>query len=271
MSHHRPSGVRRSPGLLASLAALAVVAALWQPYAPDAVDLVLRNVGMSWAHPMGTDHLGRDVLSRILVGFARTLAAVAVVASVCVGVGVAVGILASSLQGFARAALLRTAEFASVVPSLVAAIAIVAMFGNGTLTVGLALAAGAWGPHALLAFGLAERARGETYVRAAAALGAGSAHLLRRHVLPAILDTQLAYLGAKIGRIVIAYSALAFLGLGADSSRPDWGAMLFEYRLMMFDQPTLMLWPGLAIVLLCVALREGIGWDKDAPARVSPP
>lgn len=270
MSHHLPSGVRRSPTLLASLAALAVVAALWQPYAPDAVDLTLRNVGMSWAHPMGTDHLGRDVLSRILVGFARTLAAVAIVASVCVGIGMAVGILASSLHGFARAALLRTAEFASVVPSLVAAIAIVAMFGNGTLVVGLALAAGAWGPHALLAFGLAERTRGETYVRAAAALGASSAHVLFRHVLPAIVDTQLAYLGAKIGRVVIAYSALAFLGLGADASRPDWGAMLFEYRLSMFDQPTLMLWPGLAIVLLCVALREGIGWDKDARTRAAP-
>ncbi len=267
MSHHKPSGVRRSPGLLASLAALAAIAAVWQPHAPDAVDLALRNIGMSWAHPMGTDHLGRDVLSRIMVGFARTLAAVAIVASVCVGVGMAAGILASSLQGLARAALLRTAEFASVVPSLVAAIALVAVFGNGTLVVGLALAAGAWGPHALLAFGLAERTRGETYVRAAAALGAGSGHLLFRHVVPAIVDTQLAYLGARIGRVVIAYSALAFLGLGADASRPDWGAMLFEYRLSMFDQPTLMLWPGLATVLLCVALRAGIGWDKDAQAR----
>jgi len=268
MSHHLPSGVRRSPGLLASLAALAAIAAVWQPYAPDAVDLTLRNIGISWSHPMGTDHLGRDVLSRIMVGFARTLAAVAVVASVCVGLGMAVGILASSLQGLARAALLRTAEFASVVPSLVAAIAIVALFGNGTLAVGLALAAGAWGPHALLAFGLAERTRGETYVRAAAALGAGTAHVLFRHVLPAIVDTQLAYLGAKIGRVVIAYSALAFLGLGADASQPDWGAMLFEYRLSMFDQPSLMLWPGLAIVLLCVTLREAIGWDKDARAGV---
>jgi peptide/nickel transport system permease protein len=95
--------------------------------------------------------------------------------------------------------------------------------------------------------------------------------VLRHHILPAIIDTQLAYLGAKVGRIVIAYSALAFLGLGADSSRPDWGAMLFEYRLMMFDQPSLMVWPGLAIVLLCVALREAIGWDKDGTARVSSP
>ena len=130
MSHHRPSGVRRSPALLASLAALAAVAALWQPYAPDAVDLTLRNVGMSWTHPMGTDHLGRDVLSRILVGFANTLGAVAIVASVCIGVGMAVGILASSLQGFARAVLLRTAEFASVVPNRVAASAIVALASN---------------------------------------------------------------------------------------------------------------------------------------------
>jgi peptide/nickel transport system permease protein len=265
MSHHMPSDVRRQPSLLLGLCVLAVVASLWQPHSPDAIDLAARNIGLSWLHPMGTDHLGRDVLSRLLVGFARTLAAVAIVGSVCVGLGLAVGVLASSVQGAPRAALLRIAEFASVVPSLVAAIAIVALFGNSTLVVGLALAAGAWGPHALLAFGLAERARAETYVRAAGALGGGRAHVLRRHVLPAILDTQLAYLGAKIGRVVIAYSALAFLGLGADASRPDWGAMLFEYRLSMFDQPALMLWPGLAIVLLCVALREGIGWDKDAP------
>jgi peptide/nickel transport system permease protein len=152
--------------------------------------------------------------------------------------------------------LLRAAEFAAALPALVVAIAVVAVLGLDVATAGLALGLCAWGPHALLAFGLAERCRRETYVRAASALGGGAAHVMLRHVLPAVIEAQLAYLGAKLGRFAVSYASLAFLGLGADMSRPDWGAMLYEYRYFMFDDPALMLWPGLALVTLCVVLRS---------------
>jgi peptide/nickel transport system permease protein len=266
MSHHAPAAIERKAWLVPALALTAIACAVWQPYAPDAVNVFDRHAAPSFAHWLGTDHLGRDVLSRLMAGMGRTFLALGIVASMCVGLGLAIGLAAASASGFARACLLRLAEFASVVPSLILAVAIVALFGFDAVTAGIALGLGAWGPYALLADGLARRALTEPYVLSARALGAGRGRVLARHVLPAILDTHLAYLGAKLGRVVIAYAALAFLGLGVDASRPDWGAMLFEYRLFMFDHPGLMLWPGFAIVASCAALRAALG--KDNGARV---
>jgi peptide/nickel transport system permease protein len=266
MSHHAPGCVERQLWVVPALAATAGVFALWQPHAPDAIDLFNRHAGPSLSHWLGTDHLGRDVASRLMAGMGRTFLALGIVASMCVGLGLAVGMLAASSCGLARASLLRLAEFAGVLPSLVVAIVVVSLFGFDAVTAGIALGLGAWGPYALLADGLARRALSEPYVQAARALGGSRLRVLFKHVLPAILDTHLAYLGAKLGRVVIAYAALAFLGLGADASRPDWGAMLFEYRLFMFDRPALMLWPGFAIVVVCAGLRAGLG--KDTGARV---
>lgn len=266
MSHHTPAAVERKIWLVPALALTAATCAIWQPYAPDAIDVFNRHAAPSLANWLGTDHLGRDVASRLMAGMGRTFLALGIVASMCVGLGLAVGLAAASATGLARAGLLRLAEFASVVPSLIVAVAIVALFGFDSVTAGIALGLGAWGPYALLADGLARRALAEPYVQAARALGAGRGRVLVRHVLPAILDTHLAYLGAKLGRVVIAYAALAFLGLGVDAGRPDWGAMLFEYRLFMFDHPGLMLWPGFAIVASCAALRAALG--KDTGARV---
>lgn len=266
MSHHAPAAIERKLWLIPALAVAAAVCAFWQPYPPDAVDVFNRHAPPSTAHWLGTDQLGRDLASRVMAGMARTFLAVGIVAAMCVALGLAVGLAAAGARGIVRAGLLRLAEFAAVMPSMVVAIAVVAVAGFDVVTAGVALGLGAWGPYALLADGLARRALAEPYVRAAAALGASRPRVLVRHVLPAILDTQFAYLGAKLGRVAIAYAALAFLGLGADPGRPDWGAMLHEYRLLAFDHPGLMLWPGFALVTMCVVLRAALG--KDAGARV---
>jgi peptide/nickel transport system permease protein len=265
MSHHLPASATRRLWLLPVLAAAAALAAAWQPHAPDAVDLLQRHTPPSMAHWLGTDHLGRDVLSRVLAGAPASVAVVAIVAGVCLCLGSAIGLAAALAGRWVAAALLRLAELLAVMPSLVVAIAIAALLGLDAVTAGLALGLAACGPFALLTCGLARRGLAEPYVRAARALGAGQVALLR-HLWPAMLDTQLAYLGAKLGRAAIAYAALAFLGLGADTTRPDWGAMLLEYRPYMLERPLLMVWPGLAIVLLCAALRAAFGGERPPHA-----
>ncbi|MBL8838978.1 MAG: ABC transporter permease [Alphaproteobacteria bacterium] len=269
MSHHLPAAHRRRLWILPLLAAGAAVSAVWQPFAPDAIDLAQRHAPMSALHWLGTDHLGRDVLSRVLVGAHVTVAVVAIVGAMAVTLGSLVGLAAALGGRWTAAVLLRGAEFLAVAPSLVIAIALTALFGLDALTAGFALGIGACGPFALLSYGLARRGMAEPYVRAARALGAGTGALIVRHVWPAMLDTQFAYLGAKLGRVAIAYAALAFLGLGADVTRPDWGAMLYEYRPFMFDNPLLMVWPGLAVVLVCVSLRTAFGGDPGARVPAS--
>ena len=175
------------------------------------------------------------------------------------------------------AALLRLAEFFAVLPALLSAIVIAALFGLDVAAAGVALGLAGWGPFALLTYGLARRGLSEPYVLAARALGADARSVVWRHVLPAMRDTQLSYHGTKLCRVAIAYAALAFLGLGADAGSADWGAMMFEYRLFAFDRPLLLLAPGFALIATCALLRVAIGGDDgervpatsdDVPASV---
>lgn len=262
MSHHLPSCVTRRLWLVPVIGAAALAAALWQPHDPEAIALASRHASPSVRHLLGTDHLGRDLLSRLMLGGARTMQVVALVASSWVAIGTLVGLAAAARRGALAAVLLRLAEFFAVMPSLLAAIVVTSLLGFGPATTGLALGLAGWGPFALLSYGLARRGLGEPYVLAARALGGTSIGLLRRHVWPVMWETQLSYLGTKLGRVAIAYAALAFLGLGADAGRADWGAMMFEYRLFALDHPMLMVWPGTALMMLCVALRFAIGGDN---------
>lgn len=242
----RGSVRRLVPGFVV-VAAVFALAGLWQPHDIDAIDLANRHAGPGWTHLLGTDHLGRDMLSRLMVGAWNTGLVLLVVTAVSFTLGTVVGTAAALAGGLAGATLLRLADFVIIVPQLVLALFLTALFGLSPLTAGLALGLGGWGSYAILAHGLARRIRAQPYYTAAVALGSRPAATAARHLVPNIMDTVLTYMASDAGRHVVSYSALAFLGLGADTSRPDWGAMLFEYRGFLIDNPLLMLWPGLAI------------------------
>lgn len=243
------------------LAVGALVAGQWQPHDVDAIDLLERHAAPSRAHLLGTDHVGRDLLSRLLVGAWHTLVVLTTVSLVAGGLGVLVGVVAAVAPPPVERPLLRLADFSIIVPTLVLALFLTALLGLTPLTAGIALGLGAWGNYALLTHGLAKGVQGQPYYAAAQALGSGAATRIRAHLLPNIAGPILTYVASDAGRYVIAYASLAFIGLGADTSRPDWGAMLFEYRAHMFDHPALMLWPGLAIfvvvLLFHLALEPG--------------
>lgn len=240
---------------LGALVALGVIGSLWQPHAPGAVDMLARNLGPSVTHPLGTDHLGRDLASRMLEAGGRSLAVVALVALIGFLGGTLTGTLAASLGGWAERLILRLAEMFIVVPTLIWALVAGALFGLNPVTAGLALGLAGLGPFALTANSLAHRALGMDYSRAARALGAGRTRILLRHVLPNTLPLLSAQAGAQAGQAVVAYAGLAFIGLGVDPSRPDWGAMLFEYRMFIFEAPRLMIVPGLGIALTALAIN----------------
>lgn len=249
----------RPRSLLFLLAAILLFGGLWQPHDPDAVDLQLRHAGPSYAHPLGTDHLGRDLLSRMLeAGWRSGLVVLTVGVLGFIG-GALLGTTAAVLGGWGEQVILRSAEMFIIVPTLLWALTAAALFGLSPLTAGLALGLAGIASHALMAHSLACRTLGQAYVGAARALGVGSSRLLLRHVLPDTLPVLLIQVGSQSGQSVVAYAALAFIGLGADPSRPDWGSMLYEYRMFIFDDPWLMLWPGLAIAVTAMLL--GLTFD----------
>lgn len=241
--------------LAVPLLALALAGAVWQPHPPNAVDMLARLLPPSPGHLLGTDQLGRDLASRMLLAGWRSLVVVLIVGVVGFVGGTLIGCISAMAGGVTEWLLLRGVEMFIVVPTLVWALTAAAIFGLTPVTGGLALGLAGLGPFALTANSLARRALGADYVRAARALGVPPAGILFRHVLPAILPLLLAQAGAQAGQAVVAYAGLAFIGLGVDPSRPDWGAMLYEYRMFLFEAPRLMIVPGLAIALMALAIN----------------
>lgn len=241
--------------MLVLIAVLLVAGGVWQPHDPDSVNILARHSGMTTGHILGTDHLGRDLFSRILAGGWRTGCVIITVAVTGFTAGTFLGTTAAVLGGWREALILRCCEFFIMVPTLVIALTAAAVFGLSPLSAGLALGLAGIGPHALIAHSLAARVLGQPFILAAKSLGVSPAGMITRHLLPNTLPLMFTYVGNQAGLAIVAYASLAFIGLGADPSKPDWGSMLFEYRVFIFDHPMLMIWPGVAIALTVSAFN----------------
>lgn len=244
---------------LAALVLLMLLGGFWQPHDPDAVNILARHSGMTADHLLGTDHLGRDLLSRIMAGGWRTAGVMVCVSFIGFTGGILLGTTASVLGGWREATILRFCEFFIMVPTLIVALTAAAVFGLSPLSAGLALGFAGIGPHTLLSHSLSNRVLGQPFILAAKGFGVAAPRMISRHLLPNTLPLMFAYAGNQAGSAVIAYASLAFIGLGTDPSKPDWGSMLFEYRVFIFDQPMLMIWPGIAIAITVFALN----WTFD--------
>ncbi|UXT43582.1 ABC transporter permease [Agrobacterium leguminum] len=240
---------------LAILALFLLLSAVWQPRDPDAVDMLVRHSGITVQHLLGTDHLGRDLLSRLMAGGWRTALVVLSVGVIAFTGGTLLGAGAAVLGGWQERAALRCCEFFITVPTLIIALTAAAIFGLTPITAGVALGLAGIGPTALLAHSLSRRVLEQPFIHAAQALGVRPLRMVLRHLLPNILPLMATHTGNQAGFAVTAYASLAFIGLGADPSKPDWGSMLFEYRVFIFDHPSLMIWPGIAIAVTVATLN----------------
>ncbi len=249
--------------LAAFVVLLAGLATCWQPHDPHAIDLERALAGPSLLHPLGTDHLGRDLASRLAVGAGRTLLVAGTALGLGALLGLALGLAAPVLGGGARRLLLDLASLLLVLPRLLLALALTALFGLAPITAGLSLGLATTAHHTLLTAALADAVLREPYWLAARSLGSGRLACARRHLLPAVRPAFLTHLGTEAARIVVAYSELTFIGLGADSSAPDWGTMIWDYRLYLLESPRLTLAPLMAIAVLALALH--LAFDPVEP------
>ena len=241
-----------------ALAGLVIVAALtlaavfspWlAPYDPSVQQLADRLNGPSWQHPFGNDELGRDILSRILLG-ARVSMRVAATVVLFSGV---VGVLVGGLAGYAGGKL-DTLITAVVINSLLAfpgillAIALVAFLGPGLDRLIFALTITGWVGFARMARGQVLKVKTLEFVEAARALGASSPRIFIRHILPNIIQPVLIQASIGMAGAIIAEASLSFLGLGIAPPAPSWGAMLNDGRNHLFDAPHMVLFPSITLV-----------------------
>lgn len=241
------------------------------PHDPIAgVDPSIRLRGPSSDHLLGTDALGRDLLSRVLVGARWSLGAAAFV-TLCVGsVGVVMGTVAGYYGGLVDSVVMRVVDALLALPALLLALAIAGTLGPGLGSILTGLVVVGWADYARIVRSSVLAVREREFVAAARAAGASDVRLFRSHVLPAIVSPVVVLATLEMGKLVLALAALSFLGLGAQPPTPEWGAMLNEGRLYFLTEPQLMIYPGLAISLAVLGfnlLGDGLRDVLDPRSR----
>lgn len=239
--------------LLAGFALLALLGPWIVPHDPNAQDLFAMLEGPSAIHPLGTDPLGRDILSRIVLGTRSTLAVVIASVALAGAVGVTLGALAGQLGGVADRVITTVLDLLLTVPGLVLAIAMAAALGAGEGGLVIAITAGFMPSVARVVRARVLELREEDLVAASITIGMGPGRILWRHVLPNAVTVIVIELSLLAGQAVLVASALGFLGLGVPPPAPEWGSMLGASREYIEIAPHLVVAPGLAISLLVFA------------------
>jgi peptide/nickel transport system permease protein len=248
----RTRAARFGFGIVLFFVIVAVAAPALAPHDPAAVNATQRLQSPSLTHPLGTDELGRDVLSRLLHGSRWSLATVMVATSLIMLLGLTLGLIAGYAGGIIDAVLMRLVDILLAVPNLLAAIAIAGTLGPGLESVMIALIAVWWAPYARLVRGMVMALRERPWIEAARALGARDRHIIVRHVVRNVLPPVLVLATVEMGELILASAGLNFLGLGAQPPTPEWGAMLNDGRPFLFTAPRLMIFPGVAITTLVI-------------------
>ena len=239
--------------VVAVLAAL--VGPLVVPDDPFVQDLPQRLNGPTLRHLLGFDELGRDVLARLVAGARISLLVGVAVVTLSAAIGVTIGAVAGYAGGWLDEIVGRVMDVLLAFPGILLAIALVAVLGPSLTNVVLALVSIGWVGYARLVRGQVLKLRELDYVQAARALGASSARILIRHVVPATLLSVTVQAALGMAAAIIAEASLSFLGLGVQPPTPSWGTMLDAGRSHLFDAPHLTIFPGLAIALVVLAFN----------------
>lgn len=233
----------------------ALVSLFWTPYPVDELRMRFKLLPSSSQNLLGTDHLGRDVLSRIMVGAQTSMAVGLIAVSIGMSLGVALGAWASARGGWVDEALSRASDLIFAFPAVLIAILITSVLGASARNAILAIAIFNIPVFARVTRGAALAMWGRDFVRAAAALGQGPFGITWRHVLPNIASVLIVQATIQFAVAILAEAGLSYLGLGAQPPVPSWGRMLRDAQTYIFQAPELALWPGLAVALAVLGLN----------------
>jgi peptide/nickel transport system permease protein len=237
------------------LAASALLSLLWTPYPPADIDIPARLQAPSAAHWLGTDSLGRDIASQLLVGAQNSIVVGVVAVGIGLAAGVALGCLAAARRGWVEEVLMRAADFTFAFPALLTAIMLTAIYGPGLLMSIVAIGIFNIPVFARITRAAANAVWARDFVTAARAAGQGPWAITRDHVLPNIASPLVVQATISFATAILAEAALSYLGLGTQPPKPSWGRMLNEAQSQMFQTWLLALYPGLAIMLSVLGLN----------------
>lgn len=256
--------------LLAGFAAFGFSAPLFSLPSPEKMDLLARLSGPSESHLLGTDHLGRDMLTRLAAAVPVSLGAAFAAMVVILSIALPWGVIAALAGGRVDMVMMRLADIIMAFPTLVLALAVIGFMGASLEASIIGVAAAWWPSNARLVRALVLSASQRDFVRAAYLGGASRLRVVLRHILPQILPPLAVIISLETASVLLALSSLSFLGIGAQPPTPEWGAMLNEARPFFAQAPHMLIAPGLAVTLAVLALNlvgEGLRdlLDKREP------
>jgi peptide/nickel transport system permease protein len=258
-------------GILGCLVVAAVAAPLISPYDPIVQHEGKELLGPTSQFWLGTDELGRDLLSRVIYGTRPSLVVALMVVIIGGGLGIVAGLAAGYLGGWVNAVLMRFFDAMFAFPPILLGFVIIAALGPGTTQVAYAIALAVVPSLARVTRSLVLKERHRDYVLSARCTGAGAARVMFLHVLPNAVSPMIVNLALLMGFSVLAEASLAFLGLGTQPPTPSWGAMLNESRAYLRNDPWMAICPGVVLALLLLGLNYLADALRDAfdPRRVN--
>ncbi|QRG69466.1 nickel transporter permease [Brevibacillus choshinensis] len=256
------------------LMGLIVLVTLIGPYLvqndPHIARMDERLLPPSWNYPLGTDHLGRCLFSRLVEGAQITLGISMLVIVTVAVIGVPLGLISGYVGGRLDAVMMRLVDGVGALPEFILAIAIAGFLGPTLLNMMLSILLVKWIGYARVVRSIVLSEKEKEYVLAARVAGSSTWTILWRHLLPQIMSPVIVLAALDVGKIILTISSLSYLGLGAQPPAPEWGAMLNDGRPYFQTVPTLMLYPGIAImvvVISCNLIGEGLRDRLDVRNR----
>jgi peptide/nickel transport system permease protein len=264
-ARHPPAGFwgralqHRSFVLGAALVLLVLGAALlslvWTPWSPYDIDIAAKLKPPSSAHWLGTDVFGRDIVSLLLVGARATIAVGIIAVGIGLSFGVCLGLIAAARRGWTEELIMRMSDFTFAFPAVLSAIMLAAAVGPGMVTSITAI-----GIFQIPTFVRVTRASANAiwareFVLAARAAGKGAFRITTEHVLPNILSVLIVQATINFALAILAEAALSYLGLGTQPPQPSWGRMLNEAQTLLFQAPSLAVYPGVAVAVAVLGLN----------------
>ncbi|MFT3954490.1 MAG: ABC transporter permease [Piscinibacter sp.] len=253
-ARHHPSFVAGGV-LVALLLGLALLSFVWTPHSATEIDVPNKLQPPSVSHWLGTDSLGRDVVSLLIVGARASIAVGVIAVGIGIAFGVALGLWAAARRGWVDELVMRASDFAIAFPALLTAIMLTAAYGPGLVTAIVAIGIFNIPEFARITRASAASVWTREYVLAARACGKSGWRITLEHVLPNIASVLIVQATIRFAIAILAEAALSYLGLGTQPPTPSWGRMLGEGQSMMYQAPLLAVWPGLAIVLSVLGLN----------------
>jgi len=233
----------------------AVLAPYIAPYDPVELNLAERLSSPGIKHLMGTDSVGRDILSRIIYGIRVSLMIAVVVVIIEVLFGVLVGTAAGYLGRAVDEILMRLVDILLAFPGIILALVIVGMLGSSIMNLIIALTSVGWVRYARVVRGSILSIKEEMFIESARAIGCSNLRIATCHILPNIISPVIVLATLNMGTIIISIAGLSFLGLGVQPPTPEWGVMLSEGKPFMESAPHLMVFPGLMIMVTVMAFN----------------